>query len=123
MSEDDWLKTDVARELVRALVAGAVRNYRVEAAEAEKIILESLRGDGRLGDVIGRGGGEVREIIRTRAYKKAATDARRRIYYSLRRYRRSGGGEEDAAERLAALTSLGSLGDETSEARKKTAIN
>lgn len=103
MSDEAWLSRGPLRPLVDWLVEGAVRRYRVERPAAEALITEALAGRADL-ERVAAGAGSAGEIERSRAFRQAASAARRQVYYHLRRY---GAGGADVESLLARLRQCG----------------
>src|SRR5436190_171531 len=97
----DWLDRDAVRVAVGVIVAQVTKQYRVDAATATAWVRDVLGRDPDFRSVA-----EVAEsgekLLRTRAFKTAATAAKKHVYYSLRRYRPAG----SDADALTALREL-----------------
>lgn len=100
--DDAWLSDGPVEELLRGVVEKAVRQYRIAPEEAERIVRESLAGDGRLQQAAA-GEPSAAKLARTRAFKEAAAEAKRRVYYYLRTYK------TDEAELVRLTESLAAL--------------
>lgn len=85
--------------LVAGLAEQIARRYRIAPAEAADLISHRLAPDRALAAAIEEAG-TAEQVRRTRAYRDAARDATRAVYYHLRRYRP----DQDAAD--AALKRL-----------------
>jgi hypothetical protein len=85
MPDDTWLDAPVIRPLVDELLAAIMSQYRIDANEASQIVRKSLSANRRLADAAGATD-TPEKLRRTRAFKDAAAEAKRRVYHELRRY-------------------------------------
>lgn len=111
MSEQPRHEADMVRAAIDAIVAQVLRQYRVSEAEARTLVGEAVQRN----HALRRATGSVQttdQLIRTRAFKDAATVAKKHVYYSLRRYRPVGADTDSAVAELQALPS-----DASAEAR------
>lgn len=93
------LPRPVLEVLVQDLAAQVTRQYRIVDGEAAALVSQCLARDRALATAI-ESAGTADQVRRTRAYRDAAREAKRTVYYHLRRYRPA---EPAAAEALRAL--------------------
>lgn len=98
----DWQDLPAVRAVVERFLETALKRYRVERNTAEALLRERLAASADFATLARRGDGPER-LLRCRAYKQAAAEARQRIYYGLRRYRSDPGRHHDHLTRLEAL--------------------
>jgi hypothetical protein len=99
MPEHTWLQREPMPGLIKDLAASAASRYRITVGEAEDVIRNVFVKDTDLRSLVESGRLESK-VSRTRAFKRAATNAKRRIYYRLRRYTLA------AADQEAGITAL-----------------
>ena len=86
MDRDDWLKHESLQQLATDLCEVVVDRYRISPADAARIIHDTFALNQQLRAAVLDGNSAAR-LKRNRAYKQAASDARRNVYYHLRTYR------------------------------------
>lgn len=96
----EWLETEPARAAVAAIVTAATKQYRIDEPTATDWVRAVLAKDTAFRRAV-EAATSGESLLRTRAFKDAATAAKKHVYYSLRRYRPA---DSDAA--LEALRSL-----------------
>ncbi len=99
MTDDPRIEREEMRELVDDIVARVVCRYRISPADAAPIVRAELTKDRELRQ-IALSGRSVKQLARMGAYKRAVTNARRRVYYHLRRYKAQVGDGERTFESL-----------------------
>lgn len=94
-------REDVLSELLEELVDRTVRQYRIAPGQAESILRQSLEANTALRQLLA---GELscERLRRSAVFKRAASEAKRRVYYHLRSYSAASPG--DSAEQTAAPT-------------------
>lgn len=90
------------RTLADALASNVSRAYKLERADAARRILAVWAEDKALQAALTKSP-DLEKVARTRAYRNAASAARKAIYFALRRYRADGAALQEAAEALEAL--------------------
>lgn len=90
------------RALVEALAASVSSRYKLEREDAARRILAVWAEDKALHATLAKSP-DLEKVARTRAYKSAASAARKTIYFALRRYRADGAALQEEAEALEAL--------------------
>jgi 16S rRNA (guanine(1405)-N(7))-methyltransferase len=93
---------DALDSAVELVVAQSVKRYRIEAAEARRIILDVFSRDLELRHAA-QHADSPEKLQRTRAFKAAASRAKQQIYYALRRYRPAEANLSTVLEPLRAL--------------------
>lgn len=83
--EVEWLGDERFAPLLAELLAAVVKQYRVDERAARRLLCESLAGS-TLGPIVVQAD-TASDVRRTRAYKDAASAAKRHVYHALRRYR------------------------------------
>ena len=86
MSDDDWLSHEPLQQLTADLLDDVVARYRISASDADRLIAESFESDPQLREAVLASQSAAR-LKRTRAFKQAASAAKRSVYYYLRTYR------------------------------------
>ncbi len=82
----DWQDLPAVQAVVERFLESALKRYRVERDIAAAVVRERLAASADFATLARRGDGPE-QLLRCRAYKQAAAESRKRIYYSLRRYR------------------------------------
>lgn len=93
---------EALRKLADALAVNVSRRYRLAPDDAARRILAVWTRDKALHEALAKSP-DVEKFARTRAYRNAANEARKTIYYELRRYRPDGTALREAAEMLEGL--------------------
>ena len=86
MPDDQWLESEPLNELVQDLAREATGKYRIESADAIEMILEDFESNATLQRAVVEND-TAHRLKRTKAFKNAATAAKKKIYYRLRNYR------------------------------------
>ena len=86
-------------QLAERLARDAAQRYRIGPDEARGRIEQSWRGDQAL-RALARETPSPRALARTRLYRRAASEAKKAIYYGLRRYRLDSDSFSEGLERL-----------------------
>lgn len=90
------------RALADKLASSVSRAYKLDREDAARRILAVWAEDKAL-HAASEKSPDLEKIARTRAYRNAASAARKTIYFALRRYRADGAALQEAAEALEAL--------------------
>ena len=114
MRDESWLAKPPIEALVDELVEAAVGQYRVDRPAAERLVRRVLAADQGLERAAGAETSPQR-LKRTRAFKRAAAEAKRRVYYHLRTY------EIDQPELASLVARLGELGP-AADAQQRDAL-
>jgi hypothetical protein len=116
MPDDDWLDSELMRQVVDDLSGDIVDRYRISWPDAEQMVCESFGGNTELMRAAAAATSAAR-LKRTRVFKQAATVVKRGVYYRLRSYRGD-------ADRLADLIdTLQSLPSDAPEQERLPAID
>ena len=86
MNDDQWLESQPLTELVADLAQEAVKKYRIERSDATQMILDEFESNPSLKRAVDENE-TAQKLKRTGSFKKAASAAKKRIYYHLRNYR------------------------------------
>jgi 16S rRNA (guanine(1405)-N(7))-methyltransferase len=86
---EHWLDRDAGRAALAAIVAAVIEQYRVDATTATRWVRDTLSRDPVFRRTV-EAATSGEQVLRTRAYKDAATAAKRHVYYALRTYRPAG---------------------------------
>ena len=111
MKDESWLDKPPIEALVDDLVEAALRQYRIDRPAAERLVRKVLAADQGLGRAAGAET-SPEKLKRTRAFKRAAAEAKRRVYYHLRTY------EIDRSELESLLARLHGPGPEADAQRR-----
>jgi 16S rRNA (guanine(1405)-N(7))-methyltransferase len=115
MRDESWLANPPVKALVDDLVDRALGQYRIGRPAAERLVREVLAADQGLERAAAAETSPER-LKRSRAFKRAASEAKRRVYYHLRTY------EIDRSELESLVARLGKLGPEA-DARQRDALS
>ena len=85
MTNQSWLTTPSGEALVEDVLSTVVKRYRIDERSAKNVIEEIFLKDEDLRKVVEKEESSSK-IKRTRAFKDAAAEVKRTIYYGLRRY-------------------------------------
>lgn len=99
MTDAGWLDGDAVRPLVAEVVAQVLRQYRADPAAAAAWVAEVLARDASLRRAADQAA-TADQLRRTRAFRDAATAAKKHVYYALRRYRPAGADGNATLDRL-----------------------
>ena len=86
MPEDDWLDRDPLRQLIHELTDDIAARYRIGWSDAEQMVHEAFAANRQLRVAAGAETSPAK-LKRTRVFKQAASELKRKIYYQLRTYR------------------------------------
>jgi len=86
MPEADWLDREPLLSLVAELTGDIASRYRISWSDAEQMVHEHFAPLAVLQQAAAKAATPAR-LKRTRVFKQAATEAKRKIYYHLRSYR------------------------------------
>ena len=107
MTDEPWLAKPPIEALIDELVEAAVGQYRIDRPAAERLVREVLAAEQGLKQAA-RTETSPEKLRRTRAFKRAAAEAKRRVYYHLRTYEIDQSGLRAL---VARLRELGPAGD------------
>ena len=102
VSESPWLSDQRLRGLMREIVDRTVKQYRIAPEDAERIIGESLTSNAALKKVVAQSPSPD-QLKRSRAFKRAVSEAKRQVYYQLRSYQPSIASDADPRAVLDSL--------------------
>lgn len=83
--DENWQERVCLRELVEELATDAAKKYRIDTDEAVEIILDEFDSNPGLEKAV-VASATSQKLKRTSIFKKAASAAKKRIYYQLRNY-------------------------------------
>jgi hypothetical protein len=111
---------DILRALVDEVVAQVLRQYRLQAEEARRLVGEVLGRDRELCQAAEQAASADR-LRRMGVFKKAAAAAKKHVYYSLRRYRPAGTGQQELEQlRVAPAEQRPALARRIAEGHRST---
>lgn len=100
MTDQSWLKTPPGEALVEDVLSTIVKRYRIDEESAKNTIEEIFSKDDDLRKAVEKEK-SWEKVKRTRAFKDAVAEVKRKIYYGLRRYSVDRDDQRDLIAKLA----------------------
>lgn len=99
MLDDQWLESEHVSELVNELAQETAKKYRLESTQAYHILMDEFASNALLRKAAMEND-TAQKLKRTSVFKKAASAAKKKIYYQLRNYRSD---SQDLEQRIGEL--------------------